>query len=44
MLAAVSNRVEALHRAEIGGLCLPVDLAPGHWRWLNSVDLASIAG
>jgi len=43
MVAAVSNRVEALHRSQIGGLRLPDDLAPGQWRWLNAQDLASIA-
>lgn len=35
MLAAVSNRVETLHRSGIGPLTLPVDLAPGHWQWLD---------
>jgi 16S rRNA pseudouridine516 synthase len=44
MLAAVSNRVEALHRSQIGGLSLPDDLAPGQWRWLSQADLASLAG
>ena len=44
MVAAVSNRVEALHRSQIGGLCLPSDLAPGQWRWLSQADLASMAG
>jgi len=34
MLAAVSNRVEALHRSGFGALTLPPDLAPGQWRWL----------
>src|SRR5512133_2329629 len=43
MVAAVSNRVEALHRSQIGGLCLPDDRAPGQWRWLSAADLASIA-
>jgi 16S rRNA pseudouridine516 synthase len=43
MVAAVSNRVEALHRSQIGGLRLPDDLAPGQWRWLSAQDLASIA-
>lgn len=40
MVAAVGNRVEALHRAQIGGLRLPADLAPGQWRWLQASDLA----
>jgi 16S rRNA pseudouridine516 synthase len=39
MLAAVSNRVEGLHRSQIGGLVLN-DLAPGQWRWLTDEDLA----
>jgi 16S rRNA pseudouridine516 synthase len=39
MLAAVGNRVEALHRSQIGGLVLN-DLAPGQWRWLTDEDLA----
>ncbi len=43
MVAAVSNRVEALQRSQIGGLCLPDDLAPGQWCWLSSSDLARIA-
>ena len=43
MVAAVSNRVEALHRSQIGGLRLPEDLMPGQWRWLSAQDLASIA-
>ncbi len=42
MVAAVSNRVEGLHRSQIGGLRLPDDLAPGQWRWLSAADLASI--
>ncbi len=44
MVAAVSNRVEGLHRSQIGGLKLPEDLAPGQWRWLSEADLASIGG
>jgi 16S rRNA pseudouridine516 synthase len=44
MVAAVSNRVEALHRSQIGGLRLPDDLPAGQWRWLNADDLASIQG
>lgn len=42
MVAAVSNRVDALHRSQIGGLRLPDDLAPGRWRWLGADDLARI--
>jgi 16S rRNA pseudouridine516 synthase len=44
MVAAVSNRVEGLHRSQIGGLTLPADLAPGQWSWLSAADLASISG
>jgi 16S rRNA pseudouridine516 synthase len=42
MLAAVGNRVDALHRSRIGGLTLPADLAPGQWRFLSEADLALI--
>ena len=34
MMAAVSNRVEALHRSRFGKLELPTDLKPGAWFWL----------
>ncbi|MBX9870425.1 MAG: 16S rRNA pseudouridine(516) synthase [Burkholderiaceae bacterium] len=40
MVAAAGNRVEALHRSQIGGLRLPADLAVGQWRWLQAADLA----
>ena len=43
MLAAVGNRVEALHRAQIGGLALDADLAQGQWRWLTAEDLGKIS-
>jgi len=42
MLAAVGNRVEALHRSRIGGLELPPDLLPGQWRWLRPQDLQKL--
>jgi 16S rRNA pseudouridine516 synthase len=42
MIAAVGNRVEALHRAQIGALALPADLLPGQWRWLGERDLAAL--
>ena len=42
MVAAVSNRVEGLHRSRMGALQLPSDLLPGQWRWLSQADLASI--
>lgn len=34
MLAAVGNRVDALHRSSFGEWHLPADLAAGAWRWL----------
>jgi 16S rRNA pseudouridine516 synthase len=39
MVAAVSNRVEGLHRSQIGRLTLSDDLAPGQWRWLEDPKL-----
>ncbi len=42
MVAAVGNRVEALHRDCVGGLRLPADLPPGQWRWLSAVDLENL--
>lgn len=39
MIAAVSNRVEGLHRRRIGGLELPTELEPGQWRWLTADEL-----
>ena len=35
MLAAVGNRVEALHRSAFGALDLPAALEPGAWCWLD---------
>lgn len=40
MIAAVGNRVEALHRENFAGLALPADLPAGHWRWLAPEALA----
>lgn len=40
MVAAVGNRVDALHRSRIGALELPAELAPGQWRWLDAEQLA----
>ncbi len=34
MLAAVSNRVERLHRPQFGALRLPAELPEGQWCWL----------
>jgi 16S rRNA pseudouridine516 synthase len=42
MIAAVGNRVDALHRSQIGRLVLPADLPPGQWRWLRPHDLAEL--
>lgn len=42
MVAAVGNRVEALHREALGGLSLPADLRPGEWRWLAGEDYARL--
>lgn len=43
MIAAVGNRVEALHRSKVGGLELPTDLEPGAWRWLEDAERARLA-
>jgi 16S rRNA pseudouridine516 synthase len=42
MIAAVGNRVQALHRSRIGALALPADLLPGQWRWLGPAELAAL--
>jgi 16S rRNA pseudouridine516 synthase len=42
MIAAVGNRVTALHRSRIGNLSLPGDLLPGQWRWLDPAQLAAV--
>ncbi len=38
MLAAVSNRVEWLHRSRFGAYELPADLAVGQWCWLSGPE------
>jgi 16S rRNA pseudouridine516 synthase len=43
MVAAVGNRVEGLHRSQIGAFRLPEDLAPGQWRWLSEADLSALS-
>jgi 16S rRNA pseudouridine516 synthase len=43
MVAAAGNRVEALHRSQVGGLALPADLPAGQWRWLEHADLTLLA-
>lgn len=42
MLAAVGNRVEALHRSQMGGLALDPALREGQWRWLTADDIAAM--
>ncbi len=42
MLAAVGNRVEALHRASMGGLKLGADLPSGQWRWLTPEEIMAL--
>lgn len=42
MVAAVGNRVEALHRSAFGALRLPEDMAPGQWRWLTAVEVQAL--
>lgn len=42
MVAAVSNRVEGLHRSRIGDLTLSDDLAPGQWRWLSAAEVEGL--
>jgi 16S rRNA pseudouridine516 synthase len=41
MVAAVSNRVEALHRSAFGEVRVD-DLAPGTWRWLSTPEEAAL--
>ncbi|MDZ5457160.1 pseudouridine synthase [Azohydromonas lata] len=41
MGAAVSNRVEALHRSAMGGLTLD-NLAPGKWRWVEADERVAL--
>lgn len=42
MVAAISNRVESLHRIQIGELTLPEDLKVGEWRWLSDDAFAKL--
>ena len=44
MMAAVGNRVVALHRHAVGGLTLPEDLEVGQWCYLTEEDLQRLAG
>ena len=43
MVAAISNRVEALKRIQIGDLKLPDDLKIGEWRWLSDDDIMKLS-
>lgn len=42
MIAAISNRVEALKRIQIGQLKLPENLKAGEWRWLTEADMQQL--
>ena len=42
MVAAISNRVDALKRIQIGELKLPDDLKVGEWRWLSKSDMMKL--
>jgi 16S rRNA pseudouridine516 synthase len=44
MVAAVSNRVEALHRSQIGHIGLHHDLPVGQWRWLTADEVKALMG
>lgn len=44
MVAAVSNRVEALHRSQIGTITLSDDLPVGQWRWLTADEVKELMG
>ena len=44
MVAAVGNRVEALHRVSIGSFSLPAELAPGEWRWMTPAEITAMRG
>ena len=43
MIAAVGNRVEGLHRSQMGAFKLPEDLAAGQWRWLTPLELDQLS-
>ena len=42
MFSAVGNQVLQLHRDRIGGLDLPLDLAPGAWRRMSREECESV--
>ncbi len=39
MVAAVGNRVDALHRSAFGRVVIPPELAPGQWMWQDPAAL-----
>ena len=39
MLAAVSNRVEGLHRSAFGAITIPPELKPGQWMWVEPAQV-----
>lgn len=43
MLAAVGNRVTALHREQVGAIILDATLAPGEYRPLTAAEIASVS-
>jgi 16S rRNA pseudouridine516 synthase len=43
MLLAVGNAVVGLHRSQIGSMPLPLDLAPGQWRWITTEELQALS-
>lgn len=42
MVAAVGNRVESLHRSEMGDLVLTPELPEGRWRWLTRDEVLGL--
>ncbi|RCU45431.1 MULTISPECIES: pseudouridine synthase [Corallincola] len=42
MMAAVGNKVVALHREQIGAIELDEELEPGEWRYLTPEEVASV--
>ncbi len=41
MMAALGNKVVALHREQVGAIELDLNLAPGQWRLLTPAEIAS---
>ncbi|AAW85375.1 MULTISPECIES: 16S rRNA pseudouridine(516) synthase RsuA [Aliivibrio] len=44
MFAALGNKVEGLHRAQIGGLGLDYSLEPGEYRYLTEEEVEAVFG